>query len=125
MPLKSLASITVKANVLVVDVWDATAGKHVESALHSANLPGISPQRDGNSLRLPVARPTADVRKDILRTLHEAVEQGKSQVRLARTDALKALGGRGAEGTDDIQKATDKHTADLEKLQQSAKKELA
>jgi ribosome recycling factor len=116
--------VTVKANVLTVDVWDSSALKHVESAIHKANLPGISPQRDTTAIRIPVARPTGDVRREILKQLHETLEAAKGQIRIARTDALKALGGRGEEGTDDVQKATDRVSGEIDKLQQSAKKEL-
>lgn len=124
MPLKSVASVTVKQNTLYVDVWDADYIKAVSSAIHSANLPGMSPQQDGNSVRIPVSRPTSEVRTSILKNLHETIEAAKNQVRVSRTEGLKALGGRGEEGTDDIQKLADNATAELEKNMQTAKKEL-
>ncbi|ODN83397.1 hypothetical protein L202_01541 [Cryptococcus amylolentus CBS 6039] len=55
--LNSLASVTVKGNTLFVEVWDSASLKQVESAIHGANLPGISPQRmGGTTLKIPVAR---------------------------------------------------------------------
>ena len=59
VPLNNIASITVKQNSLFVDVWDATpgTGKAVESAIHSANMPGISPQRmSETSIKIPISR---------------------------------------------------------------------
>ncbi|BEJ12684.1 hypothetical protein CspHIS471_0211440 [Cutaneotrichosporon sp. HIS471] len=122
--LKSVASVTAKQNTLFVDVWDAETAKAVSSAIHSANLPGMSPQQDGNSIRIPVSRPTSEVRQSILKNLHETIEAAKNQVRVARSDSLKALGGRGENGTDDVQKLADAATAELEKSMQLAKKEL-
>ncbi|BEI81986.1 hypothetical protein CcaverHIS002_0211460 [Cutaneotrichosporon cavernicola] len=122
--LKSVASVTAKQNTLFVDVWDADTAKAVSSAIHSANLPGMSPQQDGNSIRIPVSRPTSEVRQSILKNLHETIEAAKNQVRVARSDSLKALGGRGEDGTDAVQKLADAATAELEKSMQLAKKEL-
>ncbi len=124
VPLKSVASVTAKQNTLLVDIWDADVAKAVSSAIHSANLPGMSPQQDGNSIRIPVSRPTSEVRQSILKNLHETIEAAKNQVRVARTEGLKALGGRGEDGTDDVQKLADAATGELEKSMQTAKKEL-
>lgn len=124
VPLKSVASVTVKQNTLLVEVWDTDMAKPVSSAIHSANLPGMSPQQDGASIRIPVARPTSEIRTSILKNLHDTVETAKNQVRVARTEGLKALGGRGEEGTDEVQKLADAATADLEKNMATAKKEL-
>ncbi|GMK59021.1 hypothetical protein CspeluHIS016_0700360 [Cutaneotrichosporon spelunceum] len=122
--LKSVASVTAKQNTLFVDVWDADVAKAVASAIHSANLPGMSPQQDGHTIRIPVSRPTSEVRQSILKSLHETVESAKNQVRVARSEGLKALGGRGEDGTDDVQKLADAATSELEKNMQTAKKEL-
>lgn len=73
--LNALASVTTKGNALFVEVWDTAVSimsiwlskesnyfckkslKQVESAIHAANLPGISPQRmAGTTLKIPIAR---------------------------------------------------------------------
>jgi ribosome recycling factor len=71
IPLNAVASVTVKQSTLFVEVWDTDvspslvlesypdkkASKHVESAIHKANLPGITPQKMGaNTLKIPVPR---------------------------------------------------------------------
>lgn len=54
--LPSLASVTVKQNILYIDCWDPSTTKHVESALHKANLPGLSPQKmDDRTIKIPVS----------------------------------------------------------------------
>jgi ribosome recycling factor len=73
IPLNAVASVTIKQNTLFVEVWDTDvsirpishlagqltleASKHVESAIHKANLPGLTPQKMGaNTLKIPVPR---------------------------------------------------------------------
>lgn len=116
--------MTVSKNTLVIEPWDAGSAKHIESALHRANLPGMSPQRDGDLVRIPVAKPTADVRKDIVKSLGETIEAAKNQLRQARTDGIKALGGKGEDGADEVQEALESYSHEIDKLLQTAKKEL-
>ncbi|OCF36434.1 ribosome recycling factor [Kwoniella heveanensis BCC8398] len=123
--LNTLASITMKGNALFVEVWDSDSTKHVESAIHRANLPGMSPQKTGaNTLKIPVARPTAEQRTEILRQLASTVEAAKSQIRMARTEGFKHLGGRKSNGTDDIQKIVDASSKELDEQMALAKKEF-
>ncbi|WVF72024.1 hypothetical protein IAT40_006836 [Kwoniella sp. CBS 6097] len=123
--LNTLASITTKGNALFVEVWDTDSTKNVESAIHRANLPGMSPQKTGaNTLKIPVSRPTAEQRAEILRQIASTVEAAKSQIRMARTEGFKHLGGRKSTGTDDIQKIVDSSSKDLDEQLALAKKEF-
>ncbi|OWZ57468.1 ribosome recycling factor [Cryptococcus neoformans c45] len=123
--LNALASVTTKGNALFVEVWDTASLKQVESAIHAANLPGISPQRmAGTTLKIPIARPTVEQRAEILRQLAETVEAAKTQIRVARTDGFKALGGRKANGTDEVQRVVDEMCKDLDGQLALAKKEF-
>ncbi|WVQ98896.1 hypothetical protein IAU59_006027 [Kwoniella sp. CBS 9459] len=123
--LNTVASITTKGNALFVEVWDTDSTKNVESAIHRANLPGMSPQKTGaNTLKIPVARPTAEQRAEILRQLSSTVEAAKSQIRMARTEGFKHLGGRKSNGTDDIQKIVDSSSRELDEQMALAKKEF-
>ncbi|WWD16089.1 hypothetical protein CI109_100514 [Kwoniella shandongensis] len=123
--LNTVASVTSKGNTLFVEVYDTSYIKPVESAIHSANLPGISPQRMSEStLKIPIARPTVEQRAEILKSLHDTVEAAKQQIRTARTDGFRALGGRKANGTDDVQKVVDEMVKDLEGQLVAAKKEF-
>ncbi|WWC69269.1 uncharacterized protein I206_103207 [Kwoniella pini CBS 10737] len=123
--LNAVASITTKGNALFVEIWDTDATKHVESAIHQANLPGISPQKTGaNTLKIPISRPTTEQRAEILRSLSNTVEAAKQQIRIARTDGFKHLGGRKSNGTDEIQKLVDEASKDLDGQMVLAKKEF-
>ena len=79
--------------------------KHVESAIHAANLPGISPQKHSSrTLRIPISRPTNETRMAIEKMIADQGEAAKVRLRGARGDALKALvdkdGRKGKWGTE-------------------------
>lgn len=59
-----------------------------------------------------------------MKTVATTVETAKQQVRLARTDGLKAVGGKGSEGADDVQKLVDKWGGELDDMLTKGKKEL-
>jgi ribosome recycling factor len=56
--------------------------------------------------------------------LADTVEAAKQQIRTARTDGLKSLGGRGEEGSDDVQTMTDTNVSEVDALLVKAKKEF-
>ena len=57
VPLHSVASITVQGQELQVNIFEDRLVKVVEGAIHSANLPGMSPINSGSgTLRIPVTR---------------------------------------------------------------------
>ncbi|WRT67305.1 uncharacterized protein IL334_004273 [Kwoniella shivajii] len=123
--LNAVASITTKGNALYVEIWDTDSTKFVESAIHQANLPGISPQKTGaNTLKIPISRPTTEQRAEILRSLSTTVETAKQQIRMARTEGFKHLGGRKSNGTDEVQKLVDDASKELDGQLVLAKKEF-
>lgn len=58
------------------------------------------------------------------KTIASTVETAKQQVRLARTDGLKSVGGKGTTGATEVQDLADKWGGELDTLVSSAKKEL-
>lgn len=73
---------------------------------------------------LTVCRPTGDTRTALAKTVASTVETAKQQVRLARTDGLKAVGGKGTQGADEVQELADKWGAELDEMLSKGKKEL-
>lgn len=59
-----------------------------------------------------------------MKSLGETIESAKQQLRLARMDGIKALGGKGEDGVDEVQEITDGFVKDLEALLGTAKKEF-
>lgn len=86
-PLKSVATITVAdAKTLNIDPWDKSLMQAVESGLRNSGL-GISPVNDGKLIRLPLPDLTQERRQELIKVLHQKLEQARISVRKVREDA--------------------------------------
>ena len=86
-PIKQLGNITVpEPRTIVIQPWDKTILADVEKAILSANI-GVTPDNDGNVIRLPFQALTEDKRKDIVKQVKKLGEDAKIAVRNARRDA--------------------------------------
>lgn len=85
-PLKAVASISVSdAKTLLVDPWDKGLVQSVEVALRNSDL-GINPVNDGKFIRLPLPDLTAERRQELVKVLHQKLEQSKISVRKIREE---------------------------------------
>ncbi|MFA5211183.1 MAG: ribosome recycling factor [Patescibacteria group bacterium] len=85
-PLKAVASISVSdAKTLLVDPWDKGLVQSVEVALRNSDL-GINPVNDGKFIRLPLPDLTAERRQELVKVLHQKLEQAKISVRKIREE---------------------------------------
>lgn len=90
-PLQNMANITIpEARLLVISVWDKSALKNVEKAILAANI-GITPNNDGNVIRLIFPELTEERRKSLVKDLKANSENAKIVLRNARRDAIDAL----------------------------------
>jgi ribosome recycling factor len=93
-PLAQCAAVAVpEARMMTVKPWDKSILKDIEKAIHEANL-GLTPQNDGEIIRLPIPPLTEQRRKDIAKQVKSTGEDHKVSVRNERRDAnekLKAL----------------------------------
>ncbi len=88
-PLKGLASITAPdARSLLVDPWDKSLLKNIEKAIQDAKL-GLNPAVQGQQIRIALPALTEESRKNLVKTLHEKLEEARKGVRNVR-DAVKA-----------------------------------
>ena len=86
-PIKGLATINVPdSKTLVIDPWDKSVIKSIESALRKADL-GINPVVDGQIIRLVMPEMTEENRKEMVRKMKEKLEEAKVKVRSLREDA--------------------------------------
>lgn len=94
-PIKSLANVSVpEPRMLVIEPFDRSQIGEVEKAIQIADI-GMTPNSDGNVIRLKVPELTEERRKDLVKLAHEIVEEGRIAVRNIRRDAnneLKTLG---------------------------------
>ena len=89
-PIKQMCNISIpEARMIIVQPWDKTTLAEIEKAILAANL-GITPDNDGNVIRLPFQPLTEDKRKDIVKNLKKMAEETRVAIRNIRRDANEA-----------------------------------
>lgn len=129
-PVKQVSSITVpEANQLYIKPFDKSSVKDIEKAIFSSPL-GLTPQNDGNGIRLILPKMTEERRKELVKLVGKMEEQAKVAIRNLRRDLnddIKKLAlpeDDEKASLEDAQTLTDKKIAELEKLTAEKSKEL-
>lgn len=123
-PLNGLAQIAVSdPRQLVVQPYDRSSIAAIEKAIQKADL-GLTPNNDGQVIRLNIPPLTEQRRKDLVKSVHKMVEEHKVAVRNGRRDVhdkLRAMEKEKTASADDIkraqerlQKITDRVIAELD-----------
>lgn len=85
--IKQLGNISIpEARLIVIQPWDKTTLADIEKAILAANL-GVTPENDGNVIRLPFQPLTEEKRKDIVKSLKKLTEDARISVRNVRREA--------------------------------------
>ncbi len=130
VPIKQLASVSVpEANQIVLQVWDKGAVELVEKAIIE-NL-NLTPQKQGNVLRLTLPPLTEERRRELVRMLHKMAEEARVAVRNIRRDAKELIEDQEGISEDEIkraleklQKLTDKYIEEINHLTEAKEKEI-
>lgn len=133
-PVKQLCNISIpEPRTIVIQPWDKTTLADIEKAILAANL-GITPENDGNVIRLPFQPLTEDKRKDIVKSLKKMAEEARVAVRNIRRDAndqLKKMEKAGEISEDeekkqlkDVQDITDEWINKIDEVEKSKEKEI-
>jgi ribosome recycling factor len=130
VPIKQLASVSVpEANQIVLQVWDKGAVDLVEKAIIE-NL-NLTPQKQGNLLRLTLPPLTEERRRELVRILHKMAEEARVAVRNIRRDAKELIEDQEGISEDEIkralerlQKLTDKYIEEINQLMEAKEKEI-
>ncbi|WPM32781.1 ribosome recycling factor [Hydrogenobacter sp. T-2] len=130
VPLKQLGSISVSdVNQLTIQLWDANAVSGVERAIME-NL-NLTPQRQGNVIRITLPPLTQERRKELVRMLHKMAEESRVAVRNIRRDAKEMLEDLEGVSEDEIkralerlQKLTDKYIEEINAITEAKEKEI-
>lgn len=86
-PLAQTAAVAVpEPRLITVKPWDKSVLRDIEKALLEANL-GLTPQNDGEIIRLPIPVLTEQRRKDIAKQVKSTGEDHKVAIRKARQEA--------------------------------------
>ena len=134
VPLNQLAGVTVpEPRLLQVQPFDKTAISSIEKAIQSSDL-GITPNNDGNVIRLAFPPLTEERRKELVKQVHARAEDGRVAVRNVRRhakDELEKLEHGGdiseddlARAEKDLQKVTDRFVAEIDQIQGHKEQEL-
>lgn len=118
-PLKALASIGVpEPRTLSVTPFDASQASAVEKAIRDSDL-GVSPNRDGNVIRVTLPELTEDRRKEYVKLAKTKAEDGKVAVRNIRRKTKESIdksvkdGEMGEDEGDRLLKELDKITKQI------------
>jgi ribosome recycling factor len=133
-PLKQLANVAAtEARLLTITPYDKSAIKQMEKAILESDL-GLTPNNDGNLIRLTIPELTEERRKELVKIVHGLAEDGRVAVRNIRRDCmhdLRELRTEGEVGEDEerraeaeLQKLTDKRIAEIEELLKGKEEEI-
>lgn len=124
VPLNQIANLAVpEPRLLVIAPYDKNAISSIEKAIQTSDL-GITPNNDGNVIRLAFPQLTEDRRKELIKLAHVRAEEGRVAIRGVRRHAKQDLEKlkkdhvlgedeeRTAEG--ELQKLTDKYVAEVD-----------
>lgn len=133
-PLKQVAGITVEDNrTLAVSPWEKNLVPTIEKAIMSSDL-GLNPATNGDIIRVPMPMLTEETRKEMVKQAKADAEHARVSVRNARRDAnsmFKELlkdkeitEDEERQAEDEIQKLTDKFTAEIDKQLKAKEEDL-
>ena len=90
-PVKNVASISVAdAKTIVLDPWDKSLMGAVEKGARDSGL-GINPVNDGRVIRLVLPDLTSERRQELVKVLHQKLEQARISVRKVREDIREKI----------------------------------
>ena len=133
-PLNQLAGISVpEPHQIVIQPWDRSVLGAIERAITKSDI-GLTPNVDGTVVRLNIPALTEERRHDLVRQVHKRMEEARVEIRNLRRDAadqLKKLQKDGEVGVDeerrlmdDLQKTTDRHVADVDRVGAAKEQEV-
>ena len=87
-PIKQLASITVEeGRTLVVSPWEKALMTDIEKAILASNI-GLTPNNNGEVIRLPLPPLTEENRKELVKQARSEAENARIAIRNIRRDAI-------------------------------------
>ncbi|MBT5078190.1 MAG: ribosome recycling factor [Candidatus Marinimicrobia bacterium] len=132
--LNNMANVSVpEAQLIVVQPFDPTSLESIERAILNSDL-GLTPNNDGNVIRLNIPSLTEERRKEFVKIVHKMIEDGRVAIRNIRRDVNDHLKKMEKDGDlsednlkralDNVQETTDEFIKELNALQEMKEKEL-
>jgi len=132
--LIQLASISVpEPRSLLIKPFDASSLKAIERAILASDL-GLTPNNDGKSIRLNLPPLTEERRRDLVKVVHNRVEEARVAARNVRRDSIRDLREFEQEkmiseddlkkGEEELQKITERYIEDINAAGERKEKEI-
>ncbi len=133
-PLLQLATISVpEARALLIRPFDPSTLKAIEKAILASDL-GLTPNNDGKMIRLNLPPLTEERRRELVKMVHNRLEDSRIAIRNIRRDQLKDLKDFEKEkmiseddlksGEEEMQKLTDKFVTEIDQVGDRKEKEI-
>ncbi|HVL36447.1 MAG TPA: ribosome recycling factor [Burkholderiales bacterium] len=134
VPINQVAKVTLlDARTIGVTPFEKKMIQAVEKAIRDSDL-GLNPAAQGETVRVPMPALTEERRKELIKVVRHEAENARVAVRNLRRDALhhlkealrkKEVSENDERRTqDEVQKMTDRHVAEIDKLLQQKETEL-
>jgi ribosome recycling factor len=133
-PIGQVANVSLlDARTISVQPWEKGMGPKIEKAIRDSDL-GLNPSSMGELIRVPMPPMSEERRKELTKVVRNEGENAKIAVRNLRRDANEAVkklvkdklasedDQKRAEA--DIQKTTDKHIAEIDKVVAAKEQEI-
>ena len=133
-PINQVAKIIlIDARTIGVTPFEKKLVPTIEKGIRESDL-GLNPVTSGDTIRLPMPALTEERRKELVKVVKHEAENARVAVRNLRRDAISHLKDAlknhevsendERRALDDMQKMTDRHIAEIEKLLADKEKEL-
>ena len=129
-PIKQVSSISIpEANQLYIKPYDKSSLKLIETAILASPL-GVTPQSDGNGIRLVLPKMTEERRRELVKVVGKMEEQAKVHIRNVRRDLndeikkLELPEDDEKSALEDAQKLTDDKIAKVEAITKKKNEDL-
>ncbi len=134
MPLRHVANVAVPdARNITVQPHDKSILGDIRKAIEKSDL-GITPNVDGNLIRLGLPQLNEERRKELVKLVHKRAEEGRIAIRNVRRDVherlkhalkeTKITEDENRRANEHVQKITDKYIGDVDHLITSKEKEI-
>ncbi|WP_295850849.1 ribosome recycling factor [uncultured Xylophilus sp.] len=134
VPLSQVANVSLlDARTISVQPWEKGMGAKIEKAIRESDL-GLNPASMGDLIRVPMPPMSEERRKEMTKLVRNEGENAKVAVRNLRRDANDAVKRlvKDKEASEDdqkraeadVQKVTDRHIAEIDKLVAAKEQEI-
>jgi ribosome recycling factor len=125
-PINQVAKVSlIDGRTIGVAPFEKKLAQAIEKAIRDSNL-GLNPAAAGDMIRVPMPSLTEERRKELAKVVHKEAETAKVSVRNVRRESIHALKealkdkkiseNDERRAADDVQKLTDRHIAEIDKL---------